>query len=127
MRKNNSADSLIKEAKAIIELRYKKGSHTVGAALRTGSGKIYTGISINGLKLHLCAEWTALGRAFIDGEIDIESIVALHRKSDGSFEFFPPCALCRELLIKYCPNANVILSKSKTVKAAKLLPLAWKN
>ena len=121
------SENLIDQAKSVIELRYKKGSHTVGAALRTGSGKIYTGISINGLKLHLCAEWTAIGRAFIDGETDIESIVALHRKSDGSFEFFPPCALCRELLIKYCPKANVILSKSKTVKASKLLPLAWKN
>ncbi len=123
----NKSNVLINEARSIIELRYKKGSHTVGSALRTKSGKIYSGISINGLKLHLCAEWTAIGRAFVEGETEIESIVALHRKEDGSFEFYPPCALCRELLIKYSPEATVILSEAEFHKASDLLPSAWKK
>jgi cytidine deaminase len=116
---------LIQEAKSIIALRYQKGKHTVGAALRTKSGKIYTGISINGQKLDLCAEWSALGRAFVDGETDIETIVSVHKKSDGLFEIYPPCSLCRELFITHCPNVQVVLSENKSVKAMELLPSAW--
>ncbi|MBI5530910.1 MAG: cytidine deaminase [Candidatus Doudnabacteria bacterium] len=127
MEKIGNADNLIKEAKSIIDLRYKKGAHSVGAALRTKSGKIYTGISIKGLKLDLCSEWTAIGRAFVEGETEIESIVAVHRKEDGTFEFFPPCGLCRELLTKYCPDALVIFSENEFKKASDLLPSAWKR
>lgn len=120
-------EKLISEAKSIIKSRYKKGKHSVGAALKTKSGKIYTGISINGQKLNLCAEWSALARAFIDGETEIDAVVAVHLKEDGSFEIFPPCALCRELFITYCPDAHVILSEDKTSKASELLPDAWKK
>lgn len=118
-------DELIKEAKSIIKLLYQKDKHTVGAALRTKSGKIFTGISINGLKMDLCAEWSALAKALEDGESLIESIVAVHQKKDGTFEIYPPCALCRELLITYCPNSSVILSETKSIVASDLLPSAW--
>ncbi len=120
-------EKLISQAKAIIKSRYHKDKHTVGAALRTKSGKIYTGISINGQKLNLCCEWVALGRAFIDGETEIEAIVAVHLKEDGTFVIFPPCALCRELYVTYCPEAQVIISETQIVEAKKLLPYAWKK
>lgn len=127
MEKIANMNDIIKEAKSIIKLRYIKGKHSVGAALRTKSGKIYTGISINGQKLNLCAEWSALARAFIDGENEIDSIVAIHQKEDGSTEFFPPCALCREIFLTYCPDVQVLLSETESAKALDLLPHAWKK
>ena len=116
---------LLDVAKALIELRYKKGSHSVACALRTKSGTVYTGISINGQKLNICAEWTALGKFFEAGEQEIEMIVAVHRTVDGQFEIFPPCALCRELCVTYFPDVKVIIGENEVVVASDLLPHAW--
>ena len=120
-------NSLIQEAKNIIEQRYVKDKHSVGAAVRTKNGKIYTGISINSQKVDICSEWVAMGKALTEGNYDIELIVAVKRHEDGSFEIYPPCALCRELYVTYCPDAGVILSENEVVKASELLPYAWQK
>src|SRR3989339_498885 len=117
--------NLIKEAQNIIEQHYVKGKHSVGAAIRTKSGKIYTGISINSQKVDLCSEWLAVGQALLAGDREIEMIVAVKRHEDGTFEIYPPCGLCRELYVTYCPEAQIILSEIKTSKAIDLLPSAW--
>ena len=119
--------NLIEQAKNAITKRYVKGKHQVGAALRTKSGKVYTGISINSQKVDLCSEWTAFGKALSEGESEIESVVAVKRHEDGSFEILPPGALCRELYISYCPEAIVAVSETEFVKAGELLPFAWKK
>ncbi len=118
---------LIQKAKDIIEKRYKKGFHTVGSALKTKQGKFYTGICLNSQKVDICSEWSVLGQAFSEGDTDIEMIVALKRDEDGSFEIFPPCGLCRELYITYCPQVKVIISENEIVEAKELLPNAWKK
>ena len=120
-------EELIAAAKSIISLRYQKGKHAVGAALRTKSGKIYTGISVNSQKVDLCSEWSAIGSAFGEGETEFDMVVAVKRKEDGSFTIFPPCALCRELYITYCPDIKVVLSENEVRTASELLPFAWKK
>jgi cytidine deaminase len=119
--------NLIQIAKEKIDKRYKKGSHSVGAAVKVKSGKIYTGISINSQKVDLCSEWTAIGNAISEGDADIEMVVAVKRFEDGNFEILPPCALCRELYLTYCPNAEIIMSDHETMKATDLLPRAWQK
>ena len=62
------------------------------------------------------------------GEKDFDTIVAVH---DNAPNFLvPPCGNCRQLLIEYCPNIQVILNdeNNNVVKAdiKDLLPLAWK-
>src|SRR3989344_6899890 len=114
--------TLIDEAKKTIDQLFSKDKFQVGSAVKTKSGKIYTGISINCQKMNLCAEWTAIGKAFSEGNNDIEISVAIRKKDDGSYEIYPPCALCRELFITYCPNAEIIISENKKVKASELLP-----
>ncbi len=123
----NDISNLIQEAKSIIEQRYVKGKHAVGAAVITKSGKIYTGISIDSQKVDICSEWVAIGKALSEGNSDIELIVAVKRHEDGSFKIYPPCALCRELYITYCPEAGVILSETEVAKASELLPYAWQK
>ncbi|MBU1126550.1 MAG: cytidine deaminase [Patescibacteria group bacterium] len=120
-------NDLIEIAKEVIENHYQKGRHSTGAAMRTKSGKVYTGISINAQKLHLCSEWGALHQAFLAGESEIEMIVAVHRTCEGDFEIYSPCGLCRELFITYCPDAEVILSDKTSVRAKDLLPNAWQK
>jgi cytidine deaminase len=123
----NTVQQLIETAEKTIELRYKKGSHSVGAALITKAGKIYTGISVNSQKLDLCAEWTVIGKALTEGEKDFEMIVSIHRDIDGNYEIYPPCALCRELFLTYCPGIKVVLSENEIRVATELLPHAWKK
>lgn len=118
---------LIQKAKEIIEKRYKKGYHSVGSAVRTRSGKVYTGVSINSQKVDICSEWSAISTALSEGDTDIEMIATVKRHEDESFEIYPPCGLCRELYVTYCPQAKIIISETEMVKVDDLLPYAWKK
>lgn len=119
--------NLIKEAKIIINKRYKKDYFTVGCAIKTKSGKIYTGTCINSQKLDICSEWVAIGKAFSEGNYDIEMVATVKKHKDGSYEIYPPCALCRELYLTYCPKAKIVISEKQTKKASDLLPHAWQK
>lgn len=112
---------ILQAAQDIIE-KYHSKKHQVGAALRTKSGNIYTGVSCSSQKVDICAEWIAVGKAISEGDTDIEIIVAVRREDDGSVEVLAPCALCRDLGITYYPDAQVILSETETIRAADLLP-----
>ena len=88
---------------------------TVGAALRTKKGKIYTGVNIE--QIHssacsMCAEYSAIAPMQTEADQLIETIVAI----DFNGRVLPPCGRCRELLRQF-GNPYVILQiKGKTVK-----------
>lgn len=85
---------LIEEAKKAIRLNYdsKRYNHTVGAAVRCKSGKIYIGVNL--YSLHgACAEQVAIGAAITNGERDFDVIVAVRGKVGE--EIIPPCGNCR--------------------------------
>ena len=118
---------LIAEAQKVIRLNYDAvhGHHTVGAAVRCKSGKIYRGVNV--YSMHgSCAEQIAIGSAITQGERDFDTIVAV-RGADGS-EIIPPCGNCRQILHDYMPECEVILSISgqyKKIKAKELLPFSY--
>ena len=120
-------NELIEKATETIVSRYEKGKHSVGAAVRTVSGNIYVGVCINSQKVDICSEWTAIGAAATAGDDEITMAVAVHQKSDGTHEIYPPCGLCRELYATWFPNAEIILPGEEIVKAESLLPKAWKK
>lgn len=127
MGRNMQILELIQIAKDTIAKQYKKSTHTVGAAVFTKTGKCYTGISIKGQKLDLCSEWTAIGKAFTEGDGEITMAVAVHRDEEGNFNIYPPCSICRELYVTYAPEALIVLSPVDVVKASELLPHMWKR
>ena len=118
---------LIGRAREAIRLNYDAagGNHTVGAAVRCGSGKIYAGVNV--YSLHgACAEQVAIGTAVTQGERNFEAIVAV-RGMDGG-EIVPPCGNCRQMMCDYMPECEVILPAAGEivkVKAAELLPFAY--
>lgn len=116
-------NSLIQTAKDIIEKHYSP-NHKVAAALRMKDGTVFTSVSVQGQKVDLCSEWSAITQALMSGG-EIEMAVAVHRDSEGNFEIYPPCGLCRELYLTYCPEAQVILGDNETITARDLLPRAW--
>ena len=72
---------LIAEAKKAIRLNYyqENCNHTVGAAIRCKSGKVYVGVNV--YSLHgACAEQVAIGTAITNGERNFDAIVAVRGK-----------------------------------------------
>lgn len=123
--RTRSMHQLIQIAKDKLEERYEKGKHSVCAAVRTKSGKVYTGLCMNSQKLNVCSEWVAVGRALTEGDKELEMVVAVHRSQEGEFEIFPPCGLCRELYLTYSPDIKVIFSETEAISARDLLPRAY--
>jgi cytidine deaminase len=96
----------------------------VGAALRTRSGQIYTGICLDlACGIGTCAEHSAIAEMLKHRETEVESIVAI---SDS--RILPPCGRCRELLVQIdAKNKStvVILADAKCLRLYELLPHYW--
>lgn len=118
---------LIAAAKKAIHLNYDQEhhNHTVGAAVRCKSGKVYVGVNL--YSLHgACAEQVAIGTAITNGEREFDAIVAVRGK-EGE-EIISPCGNCRQILHDYMPDCEVIVSargELKKIKAKELLPFSY--
>jgi len=125
-------NDLIAAAVAAIKGRYRDDWQEVGAALRTRSGTIFTGVNLDAYlgRMAVCAEAVALGRAVVDlGDAGIDTIVAVRHppphEKDQTVKVVSPCGACRELIFDYDSDARVIVpnGKSPTVVAiGDLLP-----
>ncbi len=113
--------------------RFKPGFHSVGAALRGKSGRIYTAVNLNAKyvgRVDVCAEAVAVGMAIAAGEKGLDTIVSVQRATRGSRSprgrIVPPCGVCREMFNDYAPNLTVLLAGSKGAvirrRAQDLLP-----
>lgn len=127
---------LIAAARAVLLRHYKPFWHTVGAALRSRDGHIWTGVHLGATvgRLSICAEAIALGRAVMDGNGTIECAVAVrHPKPDESVRdiaVVSPCGACRENLTDYDPDAMVIVQTDaglRRVPVRTLLPLPYQR
>ena len=127
-----SERDLIAAATATIKQRYRDDWQEVGAALRTRSGKIFTGVNLDAYlgRMAVCAEAVALGRAVVDlGDAGIDMIVAVRHPppdaKDQAIAVVSPCGACRELIFDYDPTARVIVpngSSPAVVPIGELLP-----
>lgn len=75
----------------------------VGAALRTKSGKVYTGCNIENHGIQsICAERTAFVKALSEGEREFESIsIVGANKNEEPSEKCMPCGYCRQFISEY--------------------------
>lgn len=121
--------ALIRAALDTLERNFDDGvyHHTVGAALRTKEGRVYTGVNCDGIH-GSCAEYVVMGIAISAGEREFDTIVAVHEKAKNGL--FSPCGNCRQMLVEYAPEIKVILNDDEgrpiKVSATDLLPFAWK-
>ena len=112
----NSRELFAAAVKA-AEKSYSKYSHfTVGAALLTKDGKIFTGCNIENASysLTVCAERTAVFKAVSEGYTDFEAIaIAGSGNEDFSKPCFP-CGACLQVLSEFCGNSfKIILSDTE--------------
>ena len=100
-------------------------NHTVGAAVRCTNGNVYTGVNVYS-NHGACAEIIALGTAISRGERDFECIVAVG--GDHSDMIYSPCGNCRQFILEYAPDCEIIVSTEEGVKKIKitdLIPYAY--
>ena len=116
-------EELINIARELIAARFKEGCHNIAAALRTTSGKVYSGVHLEAYvgRIAVCAEAIAIGAAATAGDTSIETIVAVNELG----EIVSPCGMCRELISDFSPDAYVIILRSGqpvSVPVLELLP-----
>jgi cytidine deaminase len=79
---------------------------SVGAALRTRSGRVFTGANVENASygLTICAERVAVTKAISEGERDFEAIAVV---SEGAAT---PCGACRQVLAEFNPELRVVVA-----------------
>lgn len=112
-------EELFLEAQKAREHAYAPYSHfKVGAALETGSGKIYHGCNIENAAYTPtnCAERTAFFKAVYEGEREFIRI-AIAGGADGSdaFGMCAPCGVCCQVMREFCDpeKFQIILANGK--------------
>jgi len=127
---NQMNKKLIKLAAATANRINLNGYHdnrsgTIGCALLSRGGKIYTGVNVHtACDLGFCAEAHAIAEMLKNGETIIDTIVA----STYHGEIRPPCGRCREFMCQVDRanlNAKVIIDTNTIVTIADLLPHNW--
>lgn len=107
---------LISLAKEAAKNAYVPYSHyTVGAALLTKDGKVYTGCNIENAAYGPtnCAERTAFFKAVSEGERDFEAIAVVGGKELDFKDYFTPCGVCRQVMMEFCEkDFRVLIGKN---------------
>lgn len=82
----------------------------VGAAIECFGGEIFTGCNVENIALGqcICAERTALVKAVSAGCKDFKRI-AVYADLE---KYCMPCGSCRQMLIEFAPNMEVLCAKS---------------
>jgi cytidine deaminase len=103
-------------------------NYRVGAALRTKSGRIFTGVNVENAAYpdSICAERTAVFKAVSEGERDFE-IITVVTDNGGS-----PCGSCRQVLAEFGLDTIVVLADAngaivKETTVGNLLPDAFQS
>ncbi|MBW1760541.1 MAG: cytidine deaminase [Deltaproteobacteria bacterium] len=78
---------------------------TVGAAVRTKSGAVFTGCNVENASYGatICAERAALAAAVAAGERELAALVI----ASGARRPTPPCGICRQCLSELAPSLPI--------------------
>jgi len=99
----------------------------VGAAVRTRSGKVFTGSNVESSSygLTLCAERLAICSAVHEGDTDIIEIAVVADTAGPP----GPCGACRQFMYDFAPEATVYMEnlagKVREAGVSELIPWAF--
>lgn len=121
---------LVEKAFEMTNFSYAPYSNfTVGAALLTDEGEIYTGCNIENAAYgpSNCAERTAVFKAVSEGKKNFKAIAVVGGLNKKIEDYCSPCGVCRQVLAEFCDkDFKVIMAKSlddiKILTLGDLLP-----
>ena len=101
-------------------------NYPVGAALRTKTGRLYTGVNVENAAYPqtMCAERIAIFKAVSEGETEFE-VIAVVTNNGGS-----PCGGCRQVMAEFGLDTLVLIANGegkllKELSVGELLPEAF--
>jgi len=112
---------LEKAARAAATTSYSPYSKfRVGAAVLTGSGRVFSGCNVENASFGLCncAERTAIFSAAAAGERRIRAVVVYTPTAAPTM----PCGACRQVINEFGPDARVISVCDSTARRETTLP-----
>jgi len=107
---NDERQALIDLANEARKRAYAPYSnYAVGAAVRTKSGRLFTGCNIENAAYPttMCAERVAIFKAVSEGEMDFD-VIAVTTANGGT-----PCGGCRQVLAEFGLNTIVLIGNSE--------------
>ena len=99
----------------------------VGAAVRTDTGKIFTGCNIESASygLTVCAERVAIWKALSEGERNFTNLAV----AADTQTLTPPCGTCRQIIWEFAKHADIVMvnlrGDQEAVHIENLLPRAF--
>jgi len=99
----------------------------VGAAVKTESGKVFTGCNVESASygLTVCAERVAIWKALSEGERHFTELAVIA----DTETLTPPCGTCRQIIWEFARNATIVFAnlsgESEVFHIADLLPRAF--
>lgn len=133
---DDADQALLELAYSTMRRHYRPFWHTVAAVLRGRDGRVWSGLHLGATvgRLSVCAEAVALGRAIMDGDGRIDTVVAVRHpkpdEDDRSIAVVSPCGACREMLVDYDAAAWVIVpgpAGALKLPVTALLPLPYRR
>ncbi len=101
-------------------------NYPVGAALRTKTGRLYTGVNVENAAYPqtMCAERVAIFKAVSEGEKEFE-VIAVVTNNGGA-----PCGGCRQVLAEFGSDTTILVADGsgnllKETTVRELLPEAF--
>lgn len=100
---------------------------SVGAAVRTESGKVYTGCNVESASygLTVCAERVAIWKALSEGERHFTELAVVA----DTETLTPPCGTCRQIIWEFARGATIVFAnlkgESEVFHIGDLLPRAF--
>lgn len=121
---------LVKIAGDHAKERFQQDFISIGGAVRTKNGKVYTGINLKYRvrNASTCAEAMAIYAALNDGESELDTVVGVkYFPETDTFEVVNGCGWCRQLFSYNTPLKVIITAddKLKVVDAKELMPYAF--
>ena len=131
-----AAASRLAEFTAMLEAALRAQAHArapysgfrVGAAVLTGSGRIYPGCNVESASYGatICAERSAIVGAVSAGETAIRAVAVVTPTPEPS----APCGICRQLIAEFGPDVIVFAASSVSdvvyaTTLAALLPFSF--
>lgn len=115
----NEKELVIKAIEAQKNSYSPYSGFSVGAALLSSDGEIFTGVNIENASYGLtnCAERTAFFKAVSEGKKIFEAIAVA-----GGETYLPPCGACRQVMAEFCDeNFKIIFVKNENDYVIKTL------
>jgi cytidine deaminase len=112
-----SEEQAVKVALEAMQQAYAPYSNfRVGAALVGSGGSIYAGCNVenSSYPAGICAERSALSAAVVAGERQFVRVVVASEAAEPT----PPCGLCRQALVEFAPDLEVVSVTADGKRAA---------